>query len=179
MIVGWSPQGPTPLSLPPPLCDVAGSPQNVSLPASIEQPCATELLELQTLRIVSPESEAEQEIVNQSQLIQASQMTIADKVEAAVETGDAEVCMVAKTIEDELLACSRGQKLSQKGISLPSVPYMDTVETVICDSTGGVFYSPIHDLGFAIPEGAIPEGDSINIEVGVTLTGPFDFPPRQ
>ena len=46
----------------------------------------------------------------------------------------------------------------------------------MCDSTGGTFYSSTHDFGFAIPEGAIPEGDSINIEVGVTLTGPFDFP---
>ena len=46
----------------------------------------------------------------------------------------------------------------------------------MCDSRGGTFYSSTHDFGFAIPEGAIPEGDSINIEVGVTLTGPFDFP---
>ena len=45
-----------------------------------------------------------------------------------------------------------------------------------CDSTGGLYYSSTHDFGFAIPEGAIPEGESINIEVGVTLTGPFDFP---
>ena len=61
-------------------------------------------------------------------------------------------------------------------ISLPLVPYMDPVEVVMCDSTGGIFYSSTHDFGFTIPEGAISEGDSINIEVGVSLTGPFEFP---
>jgi len=175
MIFNQSPQGPTPQSLPP----EPGSPQHISLPAGIEQPCATELLELQRLRIVSPESEVEQETVNQSQLIQASQTTIANKVdnfEAEVETVDAEVFIVAKTIEDELLACYQGQTPSQKDISLQSVPYMDPVEIVKCDSAGGLFYSSTHDFGFAIPESAIPEGESISIEVGVTLTGPFDFP---
>ena len=133
------------------------------------------------LRIISPESETEQETVNQTQFVAAvqdGQTTDAHKLsnsEAKVETFDAEVDMFAKTIEDERL-CSEGQKLKQKDISLPSVPYMDPVEIVMCDSTGGVFYSSTHDFGFAIPEGAILEGESINIEVGVTLTGPFDFP---
>ena len=94
-----------------------------------------------------------------------------EEVPASLETK-----MSPEAVEDELLACSQGQKLSQNEISLPSVPYMDPVEIVQCDSTGGVFYSSAHDFGFTIPEGAIPEGDSINIEVGITLTGPFDFP---
>ena len=121
------------------------------------------------LKIVSPESE--QGTVNQTQLIdamQASQTTVAHKrdAEAKVDTVDA---------KDED-AGTQGQKLSQKDISLPSIPYMDPVEVVMCDSTGGLFYNSTHNFGFAIPEGAITEGDSINIEVGVTLTGPFDFP---
>ena len=98
-------------------------------------------------------------------------MTIAHKhkldFEANVETVDA---------KGEPLACFEGQKTSQKNASLLLVPYMDPVEVVMCDNMGGEFYSSTHDFGFAIPEGAIPEGDSINIEVGVTLTGPFDFP---
>jgi len=113
-------------------------------------------------------------IVSQQRLIsdiRDSQMTIAHKhkldFEANVETVDA---------KGEPLACFQGQKTSQKNVSLSLVPYMDPVEVVMCDSKGGVFYSSTHDFGFAIPEGAIPEGDSINIEVGVTLTGPFDFP---
>ena len=121
------------------------------------------------LRIVSPESEAEQGTVNQTRFvaaIQDGQATVAHKLdannsEAKVEMFDAKVGMIAK---DEPL------------LSLPSVPYMDPVEVVVCDSTGGIFYSSTHDFGFTIPEGAIPEGEPINIEVGVTLTGPFDFP---
>ena len=118
-------------------------------------------------RIVSPESEAEQKAINQPQLIaatQVSQMTIAHKhkldFEANVETVDA---------KGEPLPCFQGQKTSQKNVSLSLVPYMDPVEIVKCDSAGGLFYSSTHDFGFAIPEGAIPEGDSISIEVGVTL----------
>jgi len=131
-------------------------------------------LETQQRTIVSPESEAEQETISHPRLIAAiqdSQMTIAHKhkldFEANVQTVDG---------KDEPLACFQGWETSQKDVSLLSVPYMDPVEVVICDSKGGVFYSSTHDFGFAIPEGAIPEGDSINIEVGVTLTGPFDFP---
>ena len=79
------------------------------------------------------------------------------------------------TIEDELQGPPQ-QNPSKRDKPLPSIPYIDPVEIVKCDSAGGLFYSSTHDFGFAIPEGAIPECDSINIEVGVTLTGPFDIP---
>ena len=117
----------------------------------------------------------EQETVKQTQLIAAIQDGQMTGLDAGFEVKAVDA-KVGKTIAGELFAGSQEQKPSQKGTPLPSVPYMDPVEVVMCDSTGGVYYDSTHDFGFAIPEGAIPEGDSIDIEVGVTLTGPFVFP---
>ena len=51
-----------------------------------------------------------------------------------------------------------------------------TTLCIKCDSMGAVFRSTSHDFSVVIPEGAVPEGVVISIEIGLTLTGPFDYP---
>ena len=50
------------------------------------------------------------------------------------------------------------------------------VEVMKCNSHGGMYYNFTHDIFVNFPKGAIPEGILLNIEVGVALTGPFQFP---
>ena len=45
-----------------------------------------------------------------------------------------------------------------------------------CASKGVKYFDETNDFGLEIPEGAIPEGDSITIDVGVALYGPFQYP---
>ena len=42
--------------------------------------------------------------------------------------------------------------------------------------TGMTYYNDKNDLGLDIPEGAIPRGVTISIDIGVALYGPFQFP---
>ena len=46
-----------------------------------------------------------------------------------------------------------------------------------CTQTGRTYYDDINDFGLEIPEGAIPRGETISIDIGVALYGPFQFPP--
>ena len=41
---------------------------------------------------------------------------------------------------------------------------------------GAVFHSSAHDFRIVIPEGAVPKGVVISIEIGLTLTSPFQYP---
>lgn len=60
--------------------------------------------------------------------------------------------------------------------SSPVVPFMDTVQVVHCDSTGGRFTYEPHDVTLSVPEGAANPSLVANVEVGVTLKGPLLFP---
>ncbi len=60
--------------------------------------------------------------------------------------------------------------------SIASVPFLDPIASIKCDSSGGVYHDQVHDFSIRIPKGAIPEGAPITIEIGVTLYGPFQFP---
>ena len=51
-----------------------------------------------------------------------------------------------------------------------------TVSCMKCDSTGAVFHSSAHDFHIVIPEGAVPKGVVISIEIRLTLIGPFQYP---
>ena len=51
-----------------------------------------------------------------------------------------------------------------------------TVSCIKCDRMGAVFHSLPHDFSIVIPEGAVPKGVVISIEIGLTLIGPFDYP---
>jgi len=54
------------------------------------------------------------------------------------------------------------------------VQFIDPVEIISCDTHGCEYYNPKHDVGFKIPEGAIPLTEGIvDIEFGVAMYGPF------
>ena len=54
--------------------------------------------------------------------------------------------------------------------------FIDPVEVVHCDASGGVYYNPIHGVTLRIPEGAVPPGMELEISIGVCLYGNFSFP---
>ena len=45
-----------------------------------------------------------------------------------------------------------------------------------CSHKGVSFYDVANEFGLEIPEGAIPEQESITIDIGVAMHGPFEFP---
>ena len=45
-----------------------------------------------------------------------------------------------------------------------------------CTSKGVKYFDETNDFGLEIPEGAIPEGERITIDIGVALYGPFQYP---
>ena len=45
-----------------------------------------------------------------------------------------------------------------------------------CTSEGRKFIDDVNDFSLEIPEGAIPEGERLTVDVGVALFGPFQFP---
>ena len=45
-----------------------------------------------------------------------------------------------------------------------------------CTNTGVKYFDKSNDFHLDIPEGAIPEGESITIDIGVALYGPFQYP---
>ena len=60
--------------------------------------------------------------------------------------------------------------------NMASVPFIGEVEVITCDSRGCEYWNPDHDITVQIPPGTIPPGISVQIEVAVTLYGPFQFP---
>ena len=54
------------------------------------------------------------------------------------------------------------------------VPFLGPIEVLQCDAGGGVYNSAIHDIHIRIPEDAVVQ--TVNLEFGVTLHGPFAFP---
>ena len=45
-----------------------------------------------------------------------------------------------------------------------------------CTHDGRWYYDELNDFDMKIPAGAIPEGESITIDIGVALYGPFQYP---
>ena len=45
-----------------------------------------------------------------------------------------------------------------------------------CTHDGRHYYDETNDFSLEIPEGAIPEGETITIDIGVALYGPFQYP---
>ena len=55
--------------------------------------------------------------------------------------------------------------------------YMTLITTLSdCTSEGRKFTDDVNDFSLEIPEGAIPDGERLTIDVGVALFGPFQFP---
>ena len=93
-----------------------------------------------------------------------------------------------KTIE----VTSEGRKFAEvenpeetnqrEGVSIiygdcPIPDYMTLITTLSdCTSEGRQFTDEDNDFSLEIPEGAIPEGERLTVDVGVALFGPFQFP---
>ena len=59
----------------------------------------------------------------------------------------------------------------------PIPDHMTVITTLSdCTSEGRKFTDEDNDFSLEIPEGAIPEGERLTIDVGVALFGPFQFP---
>ena len=56
-----------------------------------------------------------------------------------------------------------------------AIPFVEPIQVLQCDDSGGTFTSKPHEVGLYIPEGTIDPNSSLNIELGVTLHGPFVF----
>ena len=55
-------------------------------------------------------------------------------------------------------------------------PFSRIATVMNCSHDGTVFYDNTNEFGLEIPEGAIPEQESITIDIGVAMYGPFEFP---
>jgi hypothetical protein len=60
--------------------------------------------------------------------------------------------------------------------NIASVPFLNQVEILTCDSSGCDYYNCHHGITLRIPDDAIPPGMIIHLEVAVALYGPFQFP---
>ena len=61
--------------------------------------------------------------------------------------------------------------------SLPEsrTKFIDPVEIIHCDSSGGIYHNPLHGITIRIPEEAIPYGEQLEMSTGVCLYGNFSF----
>ena len=59
--------------------------------------------------------------------------------------------------------------------NITSVPFQDHVTVIEFDSSGGEYNNNEHDISLSVPEGAVPRGEIVHIEVAVALYGPFQF----
>ena len=57
-----------------------------------------------------------------------------------------------------------------------NVYFMDELEILECNSNGGRYDNSVHDIHVEVPKGAVPEGMSVKLEIGVALFGAFLFP---
>ncbi len=56
------------------------------------------------------------------------------------------------------------------------INFIDTIVTIPCDSNGGEYVSEAHDFKIVIPKGAIKKRLMVELQIGVTLQGPFQTP---
>ena len=65
-------------------------------------------------------------------------------------------------------------KAHHSPLTAPAIETYTTIESYTCDQLGDTLF--IDDITVTIPPGAIPEGVTAHIEMGVALYGPFKFP---
>ena len=59
--------------------------------------------------------------------------------------------------------------------NIAPVPFLGQVKVLEFDSSGGEYESNHHGITISVPKGAIPEGETVHVEVAVALYGPFQF----
>lgn len=55
---------------------------------------------------------------------------------------------------------------------------VDFKDQFCCDNHGTEYYNKTQGIHIIIPHGAVPEGVTLTIEVGIMLNGPFIFPDK-
>lgn len=56
------------------------------------------------------------------------------------------------------------------------IHFIDAIVTIPCDNNGGEYVSEAHDFKIVIPKGAIKKRLMVELQIGVTLQGPFQTP---
>ena len=59
------------------------------------------------------------------------------------------------------------------------VDFMDPIITIPFDTNGGDYHSMAHGFRIVVPKGAIKKRTSVEIQFGVTMHGPFEFPSNK
>lgn len=59
--------------------------------------------------------------------------------------------------------------------NISNVPFLEEPIIFNCDSSGGTYSISSHGISVQVPQGAIPKGNQVHIELGTTLIGPFMF----
>lgn len=59
--------------------------------------------------------------------------------------------------------------------NIASVPFQDHISVIEFDDSGGEYKNIDHDITLTVPEGAVPQGEVVHMEVAVALYGPFHF----
>ena len=105
--------------------------------------------------------------------IQCSAITIKDDDTLSSYCKDG--CSSAPTLCDQ--SCIYYPQLSpvSPGPEL-ELSYVDLVDRVTLDSKGGRYTNQDHDIYLIVPPGAVPEGQQVTIEIGVSLSCPILFP---
>ena len=106
-------------------------------------------------------------------LIQCSAITIEDNDTLSSYCKDG--CSLAPTFRDQ--TCIYYPQLSpvSPGPEL-ELSYVDPVDRVTFDSKGGRYMNQDHDICLIVPPGAVPEGEQVTVEIGVSLSCPILFP---
>ena len=59
------------------------------------------------------------------------------------------------------------------------IHFIDSIVSIPCDNSGGEYLSTAHDFKVVIPKGAIKKRTTVEVQVGITMHGPFQFPPNK
>ena len=94
------------------------------------------------------------------------------------------ICKSKQAAHVELVNCKSGSTVSMKKKvkDLPTQDYIvpscvkPTASLCHLTSQGIEYNDEWNDFTLKIPQGAIPEGESLTIDIGVALYGPFQYP---
>ena len=132
------------------------------------------------------------ELVLEAQIEHEAMQGRGCQAQTAVTQENDQIHFSAITIEDDhsLSYCKDGCSLDptsdQSSIYYPQLSpvsgpelelsYVDPVDRVTFDSKGGRYTNQDHHIALKVPPGAVPEGEQVTVEIGVSLSCPILFP---
>jgi hypothetical protein len=84
-------------------------------------------------------------------------------------------CSLAPTFRDQSYIYYPQLSPASPGPEL-ELSYVDPVDRVTFDSKGGRYTNQDHHICLKVPPGAVPEGEQVTVEIGVSLSCPILFP---